>query len=73
MTASTRLNKIAFNRSTSVQFVGEKVVKPTAPSPETTSSLYWENLLNVKTKQLDESEVVSNKTQQTKCRAYWWM
>lgn len=73
MTISTRLNKTAFNRSNSVQFVEKKFVKPTAPSPETTSSLCWENVLNVKTMQIDELEIVSKKTQQTKRRIYWWM
>lgn len=73
MTVSTRLNKTAFNRSNSVQFVEEKFVKPTAPSSETSFSLYWKNVLNVKTMQMDESEIVSNKTQQIKRSIYWWM
>lgn len=73
MTVSTRLKKTAFNSSNSVQFVEEKVAKPTVPSPEMISSLYWENVLNVKTMQINESEIVSNKTQQTKRRIYWWM
>ena len=73
MTISTRLNKTAFNSSNSVQFVEKKVVKSTTQRPEKTSSLCWENVLNVKTMQIDELEIVSNKTQQTKRRIYWWM
>lgn len=73
MTISTRLKKTGLNNSNSVQFFDKKFIKPTAPSSETTSSLYWENVLNVNTRQMDESEIVSNKTQQKKRRIYWWM
>ena len=73
MTTSTRINKTA-TRSNSVQSVEQEFAKSVAPSEETTSSIYWANVLNNKTIRMDESEnLASNKTKQTKRRIYWWM
>ncbi len=73
MTISTRMNKTA-TISNSVQFVEQEFAKPATPSEETTSSIYWANVLNAKTIRMDESEnLASNKTKQTKRRIYWWM
>ena len=76
MTTSTMLKKIANYTFSSIQFVGRQLVKPATLSEETNSSMYWANVLNVKTMGIDESEnIVSNKTQQIKsCSCiYWWM
>ncbi|HEY9613613.1 hypothetical protein [Allocoleopsis sp.] len=73
MTASTMMNKTA-TISNSVQFVEQEFTKSLAPSEETTSSIYWANVLNAKTIRMDESEnLASNKTKPTKRRIYWWM
>lgn len=73
MTTSTRMNKTA-TISNSVQFVEQEFAKSVAPSEETTSSIYWANVLNTKTIRMDELEnSASDKTKQTKRRIYWWM
>ena len=73
MTTSTRMNKTA-TISNSVQFVEPEFAKPAAPIEETTSSIYWANVLNAKTTRMDESEnSASDKTKQTKRRIHWWM
>lgn len=74
MTTSTMMNKTAIAVSNSVQSVEQEFAKPGASSEETTSSLYWANVLNAKTMRMDESEnLVSNKTKQIKRRICWWM
>lgn len=66
MTNSTMMNKTA-TRSNSVQFVEQEFAKPRALSEETTSSIYWANVLNAKIIRVDESEnLASKKTKQTK-------
>lgn len=74
MTTPTMMNKTVSAISNSVPSVEKEFAKPAAPSKETTSSLYWANVLNAKTMQMDESEnIVSNKTKQIKRRICWWM
>ncbi|MEG3858574.1 hypothetical protein [Microcoleus sp. herbarium12] len=75
MTTSIRLKTPAGNRSNSFRLV-EKQLKPVAASAETTSGIFWENVLNVKTMPVARSEnQVSNKTPEIKrsSRICWWM
>lgn len=73
MSTLTRMNKTA-TLSNSVQFVEQEFAKSVAPSEETTSSIYWANVLNTKTIRMDKLEnLASDKTKPTKRRIYWWM